>query len=365
MKQISIVTATRSFEDWLAEHIPVVASDLVKKHEDMATDPFVFLRATFYRWAQVFPDFCPDLMGAPVVRAACDLHVENYSTWRDIEGRLIWGINDFDEAYPMPYTFDLVRLGTSTKLAIRSSRLSIRVKDACEVILDGYREGLDSGIKPIVLAEDNVELERIVSSKFRSARAFWKKLDGQVDRSARVTADVRKVLLRHMPEPDIDCEFGSRVAGKGSLGRPRFVALGHWNGARIAREAKRVVPSACLWAGVGKPGVAHVGRIIRNGRINFSGDPSVTVDGDWSVRRLAPDCSRVEFADLPSNANAEILLHAMGREAANVHMGTAGSAKRIITDLKRRQSEWLSDAVKVMTDSIRQDQEVWKRHMRK
>ena len=35
-----------------------------------------------------------------------------YGTWRDTEGRLVWGINDFDEAYPSPYTNDLVRLAS-------------------------------------------------------------------------------------------------------------------------------------------------------------------------------------------------------------------------------------------------------------
>lgn len=33
-----------------------------------------------------------------------DLHVENYGTWRDAEGRWVWGVNDFDEAFPMAYT---------------------------------------------------------------------------------------------------------------------------------------------------------------------------------------------------------------------------------------------------------------------
>ena len=42
-----------------------------------------------------------------------DLHVENFGTWRDVEGRLVWGVNDFDEAYALPYTNDLVRLVAS------------------------------------------------------------------------------------------------------------------------------------------------------------------------------------------------------------------------------------------------------------
>src|SRR5438128_3082531 len=99
---------------------------------------FSFLRATFYRWMQVWPTVCSDLTTAPVVLAVGDLHVENFGTWRDIEGRLIWGINDMDEAYTMPYTMDLVRLATSADLAISTNHLEVHSKDACKALLDGY-----------------------------------------------------------------------------------------------------------------------------------------------------------------------------------------------------------------------------------
>ena len=49
--------------------------------------------------------------------AVGDMHVENFGTWRDAEGRLVWGVNDFDEAAKMPYTIDLVRLAASAMLA--------------------------------------------------------------------------------------------------------------------------------------------------------------------------------------------------------------------------------------------------------
>ena len=53
-----------------------------------------------------------------------DLHLENFGTWRDADGRLVWGVNDFDEAAVMPYVLDLVRLVTSIQLAPRSRRSS-------------------------------------------------------------------------------------------------------------------------------------------------------------------------------------------------------------------------------------------------
>ena len=63
---------------------------------------------------------------SPEVLAVGDLHVENFGTWRDIEGRLIWGINDFDEVGRMPYTIDLVRLAASAHIAIDTEQLQDR-----------------------------------------------------------------------------------------------------------------------------------------------------------------------------------------------------------------------------------------------
>src|SRR5690242_2574663 len=110
---MKIKKATKLYEVWLAKFLVIVFGDLKKKHMDMASDVFIFLRATYYRWAQLFQELCQDLCDAPIVLAVGDLHIENFGTWRDILARLIWGINDFDEAYWLPYTNDLVRLATS------------------------------------------------------------------------------------------------------------------------------------------------------------------------------------------------------------------------------------------------------------
>jgi uncharacterized protein (DUF2252 family) len=110
--------ATATYEDWLAGELEIVPEDLTHKHQLMREAVFPFFRATFYRWAQLWPEVCPECNDAPELLAVGDLHVENFGTWRDIEGRLVWGINDFDEACRMPYTIDLVRLAASAHLAI-------------------------------------------------------------------------------------------------------------------------------------------------------------------------------------------------------------------------------------------------------
>ena len=74
--------------------------------------------------------------------AVGDIHLENFGTWRDEEGRLIWGVNDYDEAAEMPYILDLVRLATSAALAATPSQISL--KAICTNILEGYAHGLEA-----------------------------------------------------------------------------------------------------------------------------------------------------------------------------------------------------------------------------
>ena len=89
---MSFVEDNRAFETWLARHCDVVRADIGYKHEQMETSAFVFLRATYFRWARKIGSWCPELMDAPPVLAVGDLHLENFGTWRDADGRLVWGV---------------------------------------------------------------------------------------------------------------------------------------------------------------------------------------------------------------------------------------------------------------------------------
>src|SRR5947209_5393244 len=132
---MNLQKATESYERWLSKHLTLVYADLDLKHEGMAAASFPFFRATFYRWMQLWNERREKWANAPSVLAVGDLHVENFGTWRDVEGRLVWGINDFDESYPLPFTIDLVRLSVSAHLAIEGAHLSIGHRDACDAFL--------------------------------------------------------------------------------------------------------------------------------------------------------------------------------------------------------------------------------------
>jgi hypothetical protein len=353
----SIVDATRSYEAWVARQVPLVAADVRFKHEQMALAPLAFLRATFYRWVQQWNACCADLARAPDVLAVGDLHTENFGTWRDSEGRLIWGINDFDEAFPLAYTIDLVRLATSARLAIAASTLQLSARAACAAILDGYGAGLRGDGRPFVLAEEHPVLRGEAESELRNPVVFWRQMLGfpTYRRPPDEAISLLRTAIRDADRP----RYVARRAGLGSLGHPRVVAIAELAGGHIAREAKALVGSGASWA-VNPHAVPNVHyRAIVDGAVR-SADPFLEVRERWVLRRLAPDCSRIEFTAARTPADQTDLLEAMGAETANVHLG---SGKRRIAavraDLGKRDPRWLRDASKVMERLTLADHAAW------
>ena len=84
----------------------------------MASNAFAFYRGSaclFY--ADVSRQDDPFAKGpAGRVWIQGDLHAENFGTYMNSEGRLVFDVNDFDEAYVGPFTWDLQRLAASLAL---------------------------------------------------------------------------------------------------------------------------------------------------------------------------------------------------------------------------------------------------------
>jgi hypothetical protein len=357
---MNIVKATHRFEEWLKRHTTLVKPDLRLKHQRMAEAVFPFLRATFYRWMQVWPEVCPDLAKAPRVLAVGDLHVENFGTWRDIEGRLVWGINDFDEAAVLPYSIDLVRLATSAIFAIQEGHLALKPKDACATILDGYRESLANHGRPYVLEEENGWLRQVATGVLRDPVHFWQKMDSLPRITSAVSASAREALEHLMPERGLTYRTVRRVAGLGSLGHVRLVAVALCHGARIAREAKALVPSSVYWA----TGDESPSEILYHAILSHAvrcPDPFVQLRGRWIVRRLSPHCCRIELNVLPTNRDELRLLFAMGWETANIHLGTVDARKYILRHLSRLKPNWLLAAAKEMEKAVTDDWHAWRK----
>ncbi len=357
---MNIVKATRRYEDWLGRHIDLVNKDLHLKHSSMKEAVFLFMRATYYRWAQLWPEICPDLAGAPRVLAVGDLHVENFGTWRDVEGRLIWGVNDFDEAHPASYANDLVRLAVSAHLAAEAGHLPLERRDICDAILEGYQKAMRYGGLPFVLGEKHGWLRCIAESELRDPVHFWAKMDSWPTVKEDVPISAIDAIEHLMPAHDLDFRLAHRIAGLGSLGRQRYLAIADFHGGRIAREAKALVASAFYWAGNGQSSEILYQTVIS--RAVRCADPFVHLRGHWIVRRLSPHCSRIELATLKAQAAELRLLHAMGWETANIHLGTKSTRKSILRHIRKQKGKWLHQATEKMLQALREDWKDWKKN---
>lgn len=360
---MDFISATHSYEHWLGSFVPLQSDDLRYKHAVMADrrSMFPFFRGTYYRWATHWPNVCADLMVAPTVVSVGDSHIENFGTWRDSDGRLVWGINDFDEAEHLPYTHDLVRLAASVRLAIRARILTIPFRDACRAILSGYRHTLAALGTPFVLEERHPELRALAMQDERSPIEFWKKLTRLLKApEVEPRAEVRKLLLADLPSKQIEPHFRARtMVGVGSLGKPRYVALAEWAGGWIAREAKAITPPATDWATQRDNGHRNLIAEAIHGACR-SHDPYFHARESWIIRRLAPRCSRIELHHLRNITDQSRMLTAMGSEIANIHVGTDEAVPAILEDLLRRKVQWLRKAARNMLNMLEPDWLAWR-----
>lgn len=353
---LAFAQSKRRYETWLRKALGAdfVAADLSEKNRLMRDSSFVFLRGTFWRWAELVPELFPDLMSAPEVLAVGDIHLENFGTWRDADGRLVWGVNDFDESDRMPYVLDLVRLAVSAALAGGTRKPEI--EEASDAILDGYRDGV-ADPNPIVLDRDWAWLRDKVVVPEDDRQKFWKKIGARKCEPA--PPRFRQALRDAMPEPRIAFDTARRVAGTGSLGRPRWIGVALWRGAPVVREAKAVLTSA--WAlAQGRPGEAIQIGAIAAGRYRAP-DPWYRVANGIVARRLSPNNRKIEAAAIQVRLHGQRMLRAMGRELANVHLGTEGVRGAIGKDLKARSPGWLHAVVAKAVAAVLSDYKQFKK----
>lgn len=390
---MSITQTTVEYENWLRSQTTVVSDEIKIKHKKMAGGVFPFLRATFYRWAQLFPKHCPELYAAPKVLGVGDLHIENFGTWRDAEGRLGWGVNDFDEACRLPYTNDLVRLATSANFALadKANPLSLDFDDACQAIQSGYLKRLAEP-EAFVLAENHGWLRDIVMRRLADHdglskkgeddvfKKFYEKYTTLADIQGEVPAGALAALNACFPQPAPEFEIKHREAGLGSLGRQRFTGVTtDWKGGIIVREAKALVPSAWLWANQQRD--ESYSSALAENRIYYSesaaasvrsADPSLMVLDRWAVRRLGPDAFKVEIPDLGLKRGEEEeltqkLLEAMGKEIGNVHSHSNSSSNDVLGHLgemsnDNHSTKWLVNGSMKMVEETKEDFRDWNKH---
>jgi len=223
----------------------------------------------------------------------------------------------------------------------------------------GYRDALAAGGKAFILAEDHRWLRLLALGKLRDPVQFWNKLEHLSPYAAKPPEEVRKLLESSLPSAREGYLLKRRIAGLGSLGHPRILALSRWRGAFISREGKAIRPSAWVWAKKASSTEIYCDKLVqRSIRVP---DPCVRFHGRWVVRRLAPDCSRIELASLSKDRDEARLLYSMGWETANMHFATPQAIAKVKHDLASRGGGWLHKAAKAMLAATKKDWKKWQR----
>ncbi|GIF46710.1 uncharacterized protein (DUF2252 family) [Asanoa ferruginea] len=153
-----------------------------RKFRKMAASPFAFYRgsaAVFY--ADLIGEFADDRFldeRTSRVWIHGDLHAENFGTYMNGSGELVFNVNDFDEAYVGPFSWDLKRFAASIALIGYAKALSDdaiselvgRFADAYLTELRAIAAGGDDAIGSITLANADGVLRTVLQQARLSTR---------------------------------------------------------------------------------------------------------------------------------------------------------------------------------------------------
>lgn len=137
------------------------------KFQRLQLSPFIFMRGTADLMYQ-------DLAGTDADKALVfcvgDVHLENFGVMECEDGRLTWGVNDFDEATFAPFTWDVKRGAVSVFLAADENGFAEKqskklTKTFAKAYLKHIQEGLsketDDYLKIILIKELLQSVEKI------------------------------------------------------------------------------------------------------------------------------------------------------------------------------------------------------------
>jgi hypothetical protein len=239
------------------------------------------------------------------------------------------------------------------------------VDQVCEPLLAGYRAGLRTG-QPIMVSERHPTLVTLTRQTQEDPKTFWKKKLGAKDNPEIEAGELPRgleAMFRASFRPGATLTFHAQRSpgGLGSLGRRRFTAVETRKGVHEAREAKALVPSAQYWVTKQDDMPSQTATLLQHAvRIP---DPFFQVHDRWLIRQLAPDIAKIDMPQPQDKrlALAPDLLRMMGRETANIHLGsrTSQDLGERLGSLDQNVPRWFPLATERMVDSVRKDHAKW------
>jgi len=343
---------------------------LARKQQRMSASPFAFLRGSaplFYRVLRNAPRLArgPEDQGL----LCGNLHLENFGVYRPDRpsrtgDRVVFDLNDLDEAFPGHLHLDVLRLLTSVLLAGRSwGATPSGALDLAGAVLDGYARVRRSGRPLRPPAPVSALLEQVAARKRRALLERHTRVVGRrrrfvlgetllpLSRAARVActkaffrfAAAEAERIGHPPERFRVLDVAFRVAGTGSLGSFRVAVLVQGHGTR---------DGAWLFdmKAMGEPaGLAFATRRTRSGpervaaalRTLLRHPPAMlgtvrALGHGLLVRRLTPQDDRLDWSTIHAEQRSATLAFLGGLTAAAHHRGARAPLPPLGQDQQRR-----------------------------
>jgi len=146
----------------------------------MLTSPYAFLRGAATLMAEDFAGL-PRTGIEPVICG--DAHLGNFGFYASPERDLVFDLNDFDEAHPGPWEWDLWRLATSVWVAGRQNGLAeATCEDAVLRCAAAYRRQIRGLAGQPLLSRS---FDRLDIDRMRQEMADWS-LRGEIERAANI-----------------------------------------------------------------------------------------------------------------------------------------------------------------------------------
>ncbi|MEU9096130.1 DUF2252 domain-containing protein [Streptomyces sp. NPDC048361] len=340
------------------------------KFRKMAGSAFAFYRGTACLF---YSDLEKERHGGPYLDERTgrvwihgDLHAENFGTYMDANGRLIFNVNDFDEAYVGPFTWDLKRLAASLALIGYTKALGDeQITSLVRVCAAAYRDrihALASGAKedevpPFTL--DTAEGPLLGALRDARARTRFALLDSMTeireyerrftedDGSIELDAATRyKVLaafdgyLETLPEeslvrPDsyrVKDVVGRRGIGIGSAGLPSYNILleGHSDALEndvviYIKQAQTPAVSRHITDPAVRGYFQHEGHrtVISQRALQAAADPWLgwtELDGAGQlVAEVSPYAVDLDWSDIDDPDEIAAVVADLGRATATMH----------------------------------------------
>lgn len=207
------------------------------KLEKLGRDPFAFFRGTLPEYVRRLQrELRGPLAGARGLILG-DLHLENFGTFLDERDQVAFDVNDFDEVTLGPLVVDLRRLAASAALVADG-------RAGAQSVVDGFLWGVELPLdaplpapEPVrALIEESRRAQRsafLASSTVLDGRDLRLKLGPNLHPPQARLAPALEEALRALPgrtgrrRPRVFAllDAARRLAGNGSLGRRRYLAL--------------------------------------------------------------------------------------------------------------------------------------------